>query len=173
MAGRLLTYRIKFKTAGAILAVVQRLLSYNTCLGIQLLVSDIFSWLLHLLGTIELVGSKSRGMLLLTGQAHFCRCYTVNQILLWHLPGNFRIFYCYCQGLSATKKDKSLLFYEKVKNYYFFVLKVTNRYFFALKIEKLLIFLVKENKTFTDTDWGTPFTCRGMIMIPGQPLSFC
>ena len=67
---------IRFKTTAAILAVVQRLLSYNTCRGFQLLRSDNFSWLLHLPGNIELVDSKSRGMLLMTGKIHLIKSWT-------------------------------------------------------------------------------------------------
>ena len=43
------------------MAVVQLLLSYNTCRGFQLLQPNNCSWLLHLLETIELAGSKSLG----------------------------------------------------------------------------------------------------------------
>ena len=56
----------RFKTTAAILAVVQRLLSCNTCRRYLILLSDSFFLLLHLPGNIELAGSKSRGMLLLT-----------------------------------------------------------------------------------------------------------
>ena len=42
---------IRFKTTAAILAVGQRILSYDTCWGIQLLGSGNLSWLLHLPGT--------------------------------------------------------------------------------------------------------------------------
>ena len=70
--------RIRFKTTVAILAVVQRLLSYNTCCGFQLLRSDSFSWLLHLPGNIEFAGSKSRGRILQTGETHFRRCFKPN-----------------------------------------------------------------------------------------------
>ena len=41
---------------------------------------------------------------------------------------------------------------------------------FVLKSGKSILFLVKENKSFSDTDRGTPFTCRGIIMIPGLLL---
>ena len=68
---------IRFKTPAVILAVVQCLLSYNTCQGIQLLRSR-NSWLLHLPGKIELAGSNSRGHFLLIGEAHFFLCYKPN-----------------------------------------------------------------------------------------------
>ena len=68
---------IRFKTTAAILAVVQRLLSYNTCWGFQLLPSDSF-WLLHLPGNIELAGRKSRRRILLTRATPFRRCYKPN-----------------------------------------------------------------------------------------------
>ena len=69
---------IRFKMTAAILAVVQHLLSYNTCRRFLLLRSDSFSWLLHLPGNIVLAGSKSRGIVLLTRETHFCRCYQPN-----------------------------------------------------------------------------------------------
>ena len=62
------TPQIKVKTAAAILAVEQRLLSYNPCRGFLILRSDNFSRLLHLPEPIELVGSKSRGIALLAGK---------------------------------------------------------------------------------------------------------
>ena len=52
--------QIIFKTAAPILAVGQRLLSYNTCRRFLILRSDNFSWLLHLPGLIVLAGSKNR-----------------------------------------------------------------------------------------------------------------
>ena len=61
---------LKLQRWSWLLYSVQRLLSYNTCRGFQLLRSEIFSWLFHLPGNIELAGSKSRGMLMLTGEAH-------------------------------------------------------------------------------------------------------
>ena len=65
-------------TTVAILAVGQRILSYNNCRGIQLLQSGNFSWLLHLPRKIELAGSSSPGHFLLTGEAQFRRCYKLN-----------------------------------------------------------------------------------------------
>ena len=55
--------QIIFKTAAVILAVQQRLLSYNTCWWFLILGSENFSSPLHLPAPIVLVGSKSRGML--------------------------------------------------------------------------------------------------------------
>ena len=52
--------QIRSKTAAAILAARQRLLSYVTCCGFLILRSEITSWLLHWLATIELAGSKAR-----------------------------------------------------------------------------------------------------------------
>ena len=80
----------RFKTTAAILAVVLRLLSYNTCRGNQLLRTNNCSWLLHLPGTIVLAGSKSRRRILLTGEAPFCRC--SNWILLFTLAGESWLF---------------------------------------------------------------------------------
>ena len=68
----------RLKTTAAILTGVQLLLSYNTCRGIQLLQWCNFSWLLHLRGNIELAGSKSRGRIIMTGEAPFHRCYKLN-----------------------------------------------------------------------------------------------
>ena len=130
---------IRFKTAAVILAAVQRLLSYNPCRGFQLLRSEIFSWLFHLPGIIELAGSKSRGMLLLTGEAHTddtCR-------------DMFESFTATDRGLRSKKWQI-----------------IT---FFVWRSEKSLLFRVKKWKIVQ----GTPFTCRGRIMIPGLPLSFC
>ena len=91
---------IRFKTTLAILAVVQCLLSYNTCRGFLLLRSDIFSWLLHLPGNIELAGSKSQGMPVLTGEAHFRHCYSINRILLFTLAREFYFRWCFKPNLT-------------------------------------------------------------------------
>ena len=65
--------QIIFKTAAAILVVVQRLLSYKTCRGFLILWLDNSSRLLHLPGLIVLAGSKSRGMLVLAGDFLSCK----------------------------------------------------------------------------------------------------
>ena len=94
---------IKFKTTAAILAVVlysvQCLLSYNTCQGIQLLQSDRFSWLLHLPGTIELAGSKSRGSSYWPGK--FILASVVNWIFLLTLAGESLLFPVYTVAIKC------------------------------------------------------------------------
>ena len=52
--------QIRFKTTVAILAVEQRLLSYNTCRRFSILRSEIASWLLNLPAPSELVGRIAR-----------------------------------------------------------------------------------------------------------------
>ena len=49
----------QFKTGAAILAVEQRLLSYNTCCRFWILRSENFSWLLRLPAPIELTSSRA------------------------------------------------------------------------------------------------------------------
>ena len=74
---------IRFKTAAAILAVGQRLLSYIACRGFMILQWDNSSRLLHLQGLIVLADSKSRGMLVLAGD--FLSCKLLLRVL--YLPG--------------------------------------------------------------------------------------
>ena len=74
-------------STAAIMAVVQHLLSYNTCRRFQLLRSKNSFWLLHLSGIFALAGSKSRGMLLLTGNLIFAS--VINQFILLTLAGKF------------------------------------------------------------------------------------
>ena len=148
--GRFSSPGIKFKTAAVILAVVHRLLSYNTSRGFQLLWSDIFSWLLHLPVTIELDSSKSRRMLLLTGEAHFRRCYKPNLTFdtCW---GIFKSVTA--TGAFSHKKWRIITFsHERVKNHNFFMLKSDKSLLFVTKSYKSLLFLVKGNKLFTVTD---------------------
>ena len=113
---------IRFKTAAAILAVGQRLLSYIACRGFMILQWDNSSRLLHLQGLIVLADSKSRGMLLLTGESHFLRCYKLSL--------SFDIFCGIFESFTILltralfKQDVNLTFsYEKMTNHYFFVLK--------------------------------------------------
>ena len=98
-------------STAAILAVVQHLLSYNTCRRFQLLRSKNSFWLLHLSGIFALAGSKSRGMLLLTGNLIFAS--VINQFilltLLLLLTGAFTVV----SLLFRVKKWKPLLFLLK------------------------------------------------------------
>ena len=68
----------RFKTTSVILAVWQRILSSNTCRGIQLLWPNSCFCLLHLPGKFALAGRNSRGRILLTGEPHFCQWYKLN-----------------------------------------------------------------------------------------------
>ena len=124
---------IRFKTTAVILAVVLRLLSYNTCRGKQLLRPNSCSWLLHLPGTAPTDRGSSFSPVLST-ESYFS-----------HLPGNFRIFYCNWEGLLVTKSEKSLLFCMKKWNIITFSYwKVKNHYFFVLKsVKSLLIHKIK------------------------------
>ena len=58
LSGADYSLQIRFKTAAAIRAVVQRLLSYNTCRGFLILRSNNSSKLLHLPGLIELTAAQ-------------------------------------------------------------------------------------------------------------------
>ena len=95
----------------------------------------------------------------------------LNRILLLTLAGEFSNLLLQLRRASSNKKWQIITFpSEKEKNHYFFM----------LKSNKLLLFLTEKSnlfsysyKSFTDTDRGTPFTCRGRIMIPGLPLGFC
>ena len=78
----------------------QRLLSNNTCHGFQLLRSDSCSWLLHLLGNVELAGSKSQGSLLLAGKSHFSLCYKLHLTLYT------------CWGISFSPYKPNLTLYN-------------------------------------------------------------
>ena len=92
-------------------AEVLRLLSYNTCLGFQLLQSDRGSWLLHLPGNIELAGSKSWGMLLLTREAHFRPCYKPN--LSFDTCREIFESFTALTGVFSNKKWKHIIFCMK------------------------------------------------------------
>ena len=119
---------IRFKTTAVILAVVQLLLSCNTCRGILLLRPNNCSWPLHLPGKFALAGSKSQGRILLTGETLFRRCYKPNHTFdtCWGIFESFTA--------TVTKSEKSLLVSisnEKVKMQYFLLWKVKNCYFFT------------------------------------------
>ena len=98
--------KIRFKTIAVILAVVQRLLSYNNCRGIQLLRSGNFSWLLHLPGKTEMAGSISRG--LRPGKLIFAS--VINRILLLTLAGDFSNLLLQLRGASNNKKLNIITF---------------------------------------------------------------
>ena len=118
--------------------MVQLLLSYNTCRGIQLLRPNNCSWLLHLPGTIALAGSKSRGRILLTGETLFRRCYKPNHTFdtCWGIFESFTA--------TVTKSEKSLL--VSISNE-----KVKMQYFFVMKSEKLLLFHIEKWQIITNT----------------------
>ena len=104
--------------------------------------SDNFSWLLHLPDSIVLADSKSRGMLLLTGESHFLRCYKLS--LSFDIFCG--IFESFTILLTRTlfKQDVNLTFsYEKITNHYLYW-KVTNRYFFVIKSDKSLRFQIEK-----------------------------
>ena len=91
-------------------------------LKLLILRSDNFSWLLHLPDPIVLADSENRGMLLLTGESHFLRCYKLSL--------SFDIFCGIFESFTILltralfKQDVNLTFsYEKMTNHYFFVLK--------------------------------------------------
>ena len=81
--------------------------------------SNNFSWLLHLPDPIVLADSKSRGMLLLTGESHFLRCYKLSLSfdIFCGIFESFTILLTralFKQDVNLTfsyeKNDKSLLF---------------------------------------------------------------
>ena len=119
--------QIIFKTAAAILAVPQRLLSFNTCRGFLILRSDNSYRLLHLPGNcffIKSMLSHSLGNLIFAG--------VMNWILILTLAGEFSIFPV-TEGVRTLYKKKWILLFQiqkwkivtfsywKVKNCYFFV----------------------------------------------------
>ena len=127
LPGAEFTPQIIYKNSAAILAVVIRLLRYNTCRRFLILRSNNFSLLMQMPGPIELAGSKSRGRFLLAGEfSNLLPCY-------WPRHCKDVILICICM-----KKWQIVTFLCR---------KVTNCYLFLLNSDKLLLFCTKSNKS--------------------------
>ena len=125
---------IRFKSAAAILVVVQRLYSYNTCSCDRTsspgyyTCRETLSWLAVKAGEC----SCWPGKLIFTG--------VINRIFLLTLAGEFSNLLLLLRWAYSNKKWKIItLLYEKVKNHYFFV----------LKSEKSLPFCIEKWQIFT------------------------
>ena len=88
--------------------------------------------------TIELAGSKSRGMLLLTRETHFRRCYKPN-LTFDTCRGTLESFTAIDRGFQK-QKDVNLTFLDE---------KVTSPYLFVLKSGELLLLRTEKRQIFT------------------------
>ena len=119
---------------------MQRLLSYNTCYGFQILRSDNFSWLLHLSGTIELEGSKSRGIVLLAGEFS-------NLVLL----------------LTRSSRNRTSSKMMRIDKLLLFVLRSDKALPFHIKKWQVLLARIKNYKSL-------PFTVNPWLILTGEHL---
>ena len=110
--------------------------------------SNNFSWLLHLPDPIVLADSKSRGMLLLTGESHFLRCYKLSLSfdIFCGIFESFTILLTtdHWPGLCLNKMWILLFRMKKWQIITFSYWKVTNRNFFVIKSDKSLRFQIEK-----------------------------
>ena len=150
---------IRFKTAAAIMVVVQPLLSNNTCLQISApAVRQILPAVFSCRGTLSWWAVKAWDCSYWLGKLIFAG--VINRILLFTLAGEFlKKNLLLLKGAYSKKMTNHYFLCEKVKNHYFFMLKSDKLLLFRLEKCQILNFLEKENKSFTDR--GTPLHLPG------------